>query len=266
MSVTVIRRSSWAVLSVLSLVLACGHVLVFGQDIGAGDTSLPDLPHKDFSGAKPCPVVRVCRGDTVIVKVGDEAKRIGLIGVEVPGLPDPAGLSAERFLENLLAGESVYVEFADNNPTPDRFGCLPAYLYRAPDGLFVNLELIRQGYAAVPEESSFEQRSIFERFQQLARDAQKGRWAPDQPTASPAPGKSPPPVSLPGATTAPTPAAQAGSGAAAAAADTIGYITAKGAKYHREGCRHARKSGQPISLAEARKRGLTPCAQCKPPD
>ncbi len=43
------------------------------------------------------------------------------------------------------------------------------------------------------------------------------------------------------------------------------YITRTGKKYHRGGCRYLRKSKTPVALQDARRRGLTPCSVCKPP-
>ena len=40
--------------------------------------------------------------------------------------------------------ESVYLRFG--NEERGKYGRLLAYVYRAPDGLFVNLEIVRQGY------------------------------------------------------------------------------------------------------------------------
>ena len=52
------------------------------------------------------------------------------------------GKEASAFTRNLLLGEPVYLRF-DTDRT-DKYGRLLAYLYRAPDGLFVNLEIVRQ--------------------------------------------------------------------------------------------------------------------------
>ena len=43
------------------------------------------------------------------------------------------------------------------------------------------------------------------------------------------------------------------------------YVTKTGAKYHRFGCRYLSKSSIPLTLSEAKSRGLTPCSVCKPP-
>ncbi|HUT05011.1 MAG TPA: thermonuclease family protein [bacterium] len=46
---------------------------------------------------------------------------------------------------------------------------------------------------------------------------------------------------------------------------TTVYITRTGSKYHRGNCRYLRTSKIPISLAEAKRMGYTPCKVCKPP-
>ncbi len=45
--------------------------------------------------------------------------------------------------------------------------------------------------------------------------------------------------------------------------DTV-YITSSGTKYHRLGCRYLKKGGTPISRADAKAQGYTPCSVCNP--
>lgn len=47
--------------------------------------------------------------------------------------------------------------------------------------------------------------------------------------------------------------------------NTIVYITKTGKKYHTSGCSSLRKSKIPITLAEAKAKGYTPCSRCRPP-
>jgi len=56
------------------------------------------------------------------------------------------GKEASCFTTNLLKGERIYLRYEGEKPTTDKYGRLLAYVYRAPDGLFVNAEIIRQGY------------------------------------------------------------------------------------------------------------------------
>jgi competence protein ComEC len=47
--------------------------------------------------------------------------------------------------------------------------------------------------------------------------------------------------------------------------DVIVYTTNTGSKYHNDGCRYLSKSRIPISLSDAKARGLGPCSVCNPP-
>ena len=44
------------------------------------------------------------------------------------------------------------------------------------------------------------------------------------------------------------------------------YVTATGAKYHRDGCNSLWNSQIPKSLSEAKNQGYTPCSRCNPPE
>jgi len=43
------------------------------------------------------------------------------------------------------------------------------------------------------------------------------------------------------------------------------YVTATGTKYHKLGCRYLAQSSIPMSLAQAKAQGYTPCGVCRPP-
>jgi endonuclease YncB( thermonuclease family) len=220
-----------------------------GWSAGEDEARGPVIPPKDLSGLRPCDVLRVVAHDTLIVQDGQRGLRVALIGVA--GLPagEAAAQDANRFALNLLKGEQVFVQYESDPPQLDLFGRHPAYVYRCPDGLFINLELIRQGYAPVDAQATFELRPLFEQFEMRAKQAGKGCWAY-------------------GGIPAPTEAVATEPAATQSTTDqgaVIVYITASGTKYHRAECRHLRKSCIPIELNEARARGYEPCSQCKPP-
>ena len=48
-------------------------------------------------------------------------------------------------MKDLIGGGSVYVE-REPGSKQDRYGRELDYLHRAPDGLFVNREIVRRGY------------------------------------------------------------------------------------------------------------------------
>ena len=84
-------------------------------------------------------------------------------------------------MKNLLSGESVYLRF-DAKRT-DIYGRLLAYLYRAPDGLFVNLEIVRQGYGRVYTVFPFKHRKLFRYYGNRAQTTGKGLYGTPQPSA-----------------------------------------------------------------------------------
>jgi len=158
-----------------------------------------------LAGSPAYKVVRLeSDGLTVVLDVDGQETKVRMIGVvplQVQGdrpdgppsrsrLPRPSrppmtGL----FLTNLLQGESVHVVYDPAVEEEDSEGNCVAYLYRAPDGLLVNLEIIRQGFAAVDARGTFEEKATFLHYQDKARKLQKGQWRPSRarPTGPDAP-------------------------------------------------------------------------------
>ena len=203
------------------------------------DVSAPvSYPVEDFSGDIAYRVLRVVDGDTVEIDFQGKATKVRLIGVDTPETVHPRkpvevyGKEASSFTKNLLIGESVYLRF-DVDRT-DNYGRLLANLYRAPDGLFVNLEIVRQGYGHVDTRFPFKHMELFRHYGTKAREAGKGLYGTPQERPE-----------EPGET------GQV-------------YVTRTGKKYHLEGCRSLSKSKIPISLAEA-KQQYSPCSRCNPP-
>lgn len=232
--------------------------------------------------ATPLAVQRIA--DTGAVVLPDRAgdRTVALADVAVPE-DDTARERARRFLEQLLLGEQVVcvvqLSPADGDKTSADRELVAGHLYRWPDGLYVNLELIRQGYAGIGEQAAGERLSLFRHYEKIARERQKGIWSPSSPSASPtAPrasdNRTNPPAPEPGDGRPPT---TSGGGAAPktgggdAAANRVDlrsitvYITKSGKKYHRQDCQHVRKSAQAISLEDALKKGYEPCKRCNPP-
>lgn len=94
----------------------------------------------------------VVDGDTIDVIVGGSEERVRLIGIDTPETKqrdtpiECFGPEATAFTESLLpVGTPVRLERDTVNR--DDFGRLLAYVYRADDGVFVNYETIRQGFA-----------------------------------------------------------------------------------------------------------------------
>lgn len=91
-------------------------------------------------------------GDTVDVDIDGREERLRLIGVDTPETKkrdtpiECFGPEASAFTEELLpVGTPVRIE--RDVVGRDDYGRLLGYLYRSEDGIFVNYELMRQGYA-----------------------------------------------------------------------------------------------------------------------
>jgi len=144
---------------------------------------LPILRTPDFSKLTAYPVVRVVDGDTIVVSDKGKDVKVRLVGVDTPETVHPRkpvehyGKEASRFTTNLLKGEKVYLV---GEPLPgalDRYGRTLAYVYRVPDGLFVNAEIIRQGYGHAYTQIPSKYMEEFKQLEQFARKAEKGLWA-----------------------------------------------------------------------------------------
>lgn len=111
---------------------------------GPGTSAPPQRPNAT--------VVRVIDGDTIEVDAGDQRERVRLIGIDTPESVDPRrpvacfGKEASAHTDSVLPRGTPVVLVRDVEAR-DRYGRLLAYVYRASDGLFVNLALARDGYA-----------------------------------------------------------------------------------------------------------------------
>jgi len=98
-------------------------------------------------------VGRVVDGDTIRVHIGSE-ETVRLIGIDTPESVDPRspvecfGVEASTHLQELLP-VGTRVRLVRDVEARDRYDRLLAYVYRAEDGLFVNEQMARDGYADV---------------------------------------------------------------------------------------------------------------------
>jgi len=145
------------------------------------------LEKADTAGTRSYPVIHVPDGNSIVLKVGTHTARVRLLGVEAPA--DFAGreyhYAAIRFLKGFLRDQSVYLRYEDaapGNDPPLSLGkqppITPAYVYRASDGLFVNLEAISQGYGRVSTGVAFKLREPLRAEERTARAERIGLWDP----------------------------------------------------------------------------------------
>jgi micrococcal nuclease len=96
-------------------------------------------------------VLRVVDGDTIRVRIDGRSERVRYIGIDTPESVKP-GTPVQCFAKRasaanaaLVAGRSV--RLVGDVEQRDRYGRLLAYVYREPDGAFVNAQLVRDGFA-----------------------------------------------------------------------------------------------------------------------
>lgn len=73
------------------------------------------------------------------------------------------------------------------------------------------------------------------------------------------------PVPLPSPSAAPVSEAPVTDTASEEPVEVTVYVTKTGEKYHSDGCQYLSRSQIPISLADAKAGGYTPCSKCHPP-
>jgi micrococcal nuclease len=161
---------------ILVVALAGGYGYLRGTDGGGGDFTF--RPGTTQSAR----VVRAVDGDTVVVALpGGATERVRYIGVDTPETVKPNtpvqcfGKKASAENHHLVDGQAV--RLVADAETRDRYGRLLAYVYRTSDGLFVNAELVRRGYATpltIAPNVHFADR--FKALAAAARRAGRGLW------------------------------------------------------------------------------------------
>lgn len=163
----------------LGVVLA---LLVLGA--GCARSAAPALTPAPATATLPAGVDvvvrRVVDGDTLEVAGGE---RVRLIGVDTPESVAPDrpvgcfGKEASRFTASLVP-PGTPIRLVGDVEQRDRYGRLLAYVYRQADGLFVNAELLRQGYAqllTIPP--NIAHTDEFTAIARRAREGGQGLWA-----------------------------------------------------------------------------------------
>ncbi len=119
----------------------------------------------------------VIDGDTIVLATGEKVRYVGIDAPEVGHDGEPSecyGKKATRANSEMVLGKKVILRYGRR--THDRYGRLLAYVY-APDGTFVNLELIKSGNAHVYRDShGFRFYPVFLDAQREAIKERRGLW------------------------------------------------------------------------------------------
>ncbi|MFH1188058.1 MAG: thermonuclease family protein [bacterium] len=138
---------------------------------------------EDDSQKKYYKVIKVVDGDTISVDIAGISEIIRLIGINTPETKDPRepvecfGIEASNKAEELLAGQMVELEKDEMQDERDKYGRLLRYVKRK-DGLFYNLEIIKQGYGyEYTYNIPYKYQKEFKEAENYARTNKLGLWA-----------------------------------------------------------------------------------------
>lgn len=134
---------------------------------------------------------RVVDGDTVVVRLAGKDERVRLLGIDTPETVQPRtpvqcfGKEASNRTKALLPSGTA-VRVVRDTELRDDYGRLLAYLYRADDGLFVNVSLVEDGFA-VPERypPNVAHAGEITTAARSAKTAGRGLWSACPPAAIP---------------------------------------------------------------------------------
>ncbi|MBR4196367.1 MAG: thermonuclease family protein [Synergistaceae bacterium] len=169
------------------IIIIAGIAYFFGGD-SVLNFSGNESGNQDFVQAV---IVRAVDGDTAVVKVDGQERRVRFLGVDTPETVHPNkpvqffGKEASNFTKESLNGRRVWLEY-DANPQ-DRYGRHLAYIWlnnpktineSSIRGNMFNAKLLLGGYAKVmiiKPNKRYE--SEFRKFQEEARNKKLGVWS-----------------------------------------------------------------------------------------
>ena len=127
-------------------------------------------------------VIRVIDGDTVIIKIGNKAETVRLIGINTPETVDSRrpvecfGIEASIKAKEILSGESVRLEEDKLAGKRDKYGRLLKYIF-LENGTNFNEMMIREGYAyEYTYDLPYKYQSEFRQAEKEAKEMKKGLW------------------------------------------------------------------------------------------
>lgn len=127
-------------------------------------------------------VTRIVDGDTFEVTIGDQVEKVRMLGIDTPESVDPRkpvqcfAKEATKKLKELIDGQEIVLTPDFTNDDRDKYNRLLRYVARE-DGLLVNEEMIKEGYAYAYIKFPFERRATYLKLQTEARSMGRGLWA-----------------------------------------------------------------------------------------
>lgn len=127
-------------------------------------------------------VSAVIDGDTFVIDVEGRDATIRMLGIDTPEVVDPRkkeecyGRESSKSTASFLSDRYVRLEFSPNREKVDRYGRLLAYVFR-DDGLFINLELLKNGFAReYTVGKPYSRQGEFKEMENEAKNLSAGMW------------------------------------------------------------------------------------------
>ena len=165
-----------AIIAVVAVVMFAGCV----EEEGLVSTPTPMITPLPTATLSPAPeitsaiVSRIIDGDTIELQNGE---RVRLLGINTPEKGQPYYEEATNRLKELIEGKTVTLE--KDAGDKDQYGRLLRHIYI--DDTFVNLEMVREGYANVYIIApNVKYSSEFEKEEEEAKIAERGIWQPSE--------------------------------------------------------------------------------------
>ncbi|MDO8486216.1 MAG: thermonuclease family protein [Candidatus Staskawiczbacteria bacterium] len=126
-------------------------------------------------------ITKVIDGDTIEVKIKDKQELVRLIGINTPEVDSPYtkeecfGPEASDYAKKLLDKKEVYLIPDKQSSDRDKYNRLLRYVF-LPDGLFVNAEILKNGFAYNYIYEPFEFMKQFDFWEKEAKKNKIGLW------------------------------------------------------------------------------------------
>lgn len=229
------------------------------------DDDAPGVVSPDPERTGEANVLEVLDGDSLLLLFEGQIYRFEVLGADAPEwveraeTPSDESVDAKRFLTRMLYGERVRV-FEPVPGATDAIGRRRGYIFREPDGLFVDLEIVRQGYGKVSTRASDPYLRVLRWYEQRARELSRGVWGrPEEPQPRAEPQQESEQVAAP----EPEQASEPQEEAQERTTEEWVWVTRSGSKFHRESCQHAGSASTRVLRKDAEKTH-EPCRVCRP--
>ena len=128
-------------------------------------------------------VVTTINGNTLKVQLRGQETPVRLYGIATPDPNDSSkpilkklGVEATEFLKEYVKSGWVYLEFPTGSAVADKDGVVDAFVYGGKQNLFINEQLIAEGFGVVNRKVPSAFRDDLIKVEAKAKASQRGIW------------------------------------------------------------------------------------------